>query len=87
MNALRKSIVINPLLYFFRFAARMLVKKSFASLFREEIENQATGERAKRGHRGVVGHARVIGDAEFDQHRVREKWEGKHRRIEERDDE
>jgi hypothetical protein len=82
-----EAVVIHPRFYFLRFAAGMLVKKGLAGFFRDEIEDQAAGERAERGHRGVVGHERGFGDAEFDEDRVREKWEGKHGRIEESDDE
>src|SRR5271156_1711693 len=82
-----EAIVIHPFFYFLCFAARMFVKKSFAGFFRDEIEDQATGERAECSHRGVVGHAHVIGDAELDEDRVREKWEREQRGIKEGDDE
>ena len=81
-----ETVVIHPLLDFFCFAASVLVKESFAGFFRDEVENEAAQERTEGGHRGVIGHARVIGDAKFDEDCVRKKWEGKHRGIEEGDD-
>jgi hypothetical protein len=82
-----EAVVIHPLFDFFRFAACVLVKESFAAFFRQEIQNHGTQQRTECGHGGVIGHARVIGDTEFDENCVGKEWKGKHRGIEEGDDE
>src|SRR5579862_4322243 len=55
-----EGVAIDPLPRFDGRFASVAMKIGFAALFREQVEPDAAGQRADRGHQDVVRHARGV---------------------------